>query len=195
MKRLTLTVLAILVLLTGKTALAQPTPPSGMLLGIYAFPTWKGLRVTNTIPGYSAEGRLYRHDVLRRVTADGVAMYRTRNLWQLEHAKERIGPYRPAALEVFRPGHGLIYLWVEFRPVGGGPAARGVPARMEAKIMTESERPGARALFQAGQQNLPTGHLNRPGPGVIDPLHPRPIPQPAPQPPSGSANAASLFRR
>lgn len=185
-----------LVLYGGKAAQAQPTPPSGMLLGIYAFPTWKGLRVTTTIPGYSAEGRLYRHDVLRRVTADGVAMYRTRNLWQLEHAKERIGPYRPAALEVFRPGHGLIYLWVEFRPVGGGPAARGAPARMEAKIMTEAERPGARALFQRGPQDLPPGNANRPGSEVIDPMpRPRPMPQPAPQPPSGSANAASLFRR
>jgi len=136
------------------TSAAQATPPSGMLLGIYAFPNWEGLRVTGMIPGYSADGRIFPNDLLLRVTADGVTFYETKNLWQIENAKDQIGPFRPAALEIFRPGHGLTYLWVEFQPVGGPVAysQQGGPVRMQAKIMTETERPGARALFQGGRQ-------------------------------------------
>ncbi|MCA9029136.1 MAG: hypothetical protein KDA86_28450, partial [Planctomycetaceae bacterium] len=32
---------------------------SGMLLGVYARSTHEGLMITGTIPGYSAEGRLF----------------------------------------------------------------------------------------------------------------------------------------
>ena len=46
------------------------TPSSGMLLGVYALENWRGLRITDTIPGYSAHGRLFPNDVLIQV-ADG----------------------------------------------------------------------------------------------------------------------------
>ena len=47
---------------------AQAAPSSGMLLGVYAFSNWQGLRITGTIPGYSAHGKLYKNDVLLRAS-------------------------------------------------------------------------------------------------------------------------------
>ena len=121
-------------------------PPSGMLLGVYAFENWQGLRITGTIPGYSAHGKLFRNDVLLGVTTDGLTVYPTKSLSQIERAKDMIGPFTPAALEVWRPGFGYEYFWVEFRPVGGVAArAHGQKAQMKARIMTEKEKPGARA--------------------------------------------------
>jgi hypothetical protein len=99
------------------------TPSSGMLLGIYAFENWRGLRVTSTIPGYSADGRLFPNDVLTQV-ADGSLVYSARRRAAFEAAKDQIGPNRWVALEVYRPNVGLIYFWVQFTPVsGGGPLA------------------------------------------------------------------------
>lgn len=162
------TILGAVLSLTGA---ANAAPPSGMLLGVYAFSNWQGLRITGTIPGYSAHGKLYKNDVLLRVTADGVNVYDVKNHWQIEQAKDEIGPNKLASLEVFRPGQGLTYFWVEFRPVGGVAAKgyNGAPAQMKARIMTEQERPGARELFNrqnggasappanGGQSNAPHG--------------------------------------
>lgn len=174
------TILMALIGLTFAAGWAQAQPRSGMLLGVYAFPNWRGLRVVSTIPGYSAHGRLFSGDVLLRVTADGITVYPTRNHWEIEWAKDRIGPYRPAALEVYRPGIGLVYFWVEFRPIGGAVEYRmGEPARMEARILSETERPGARALFDREA-------------GPTEPL-PMPPRDDAPRP-SPDSDPASLFR-
>ena len=138
---------------------AQAAPSSGMLLGIYAFPNYQGLRVTGTIHGYSADGRLFPGDVLTRVTADGFNIYPTRNIWQIEHAKDMIGPNQMASLEIFRPGVGIMHLWVEFQPIGGVAAfsvnGQPQPKQYKAKIFTEKEKPGAAMLFKNnGQNNL-----------------------------------------
>ncbi len=162
MKRITLLVALAAVTWIAPNAVAQPIPPSGMLLGVYVVPNWhcpygvhrRGLRVLSTIPGYSAHGKLFPGDVLLRVTADGVQIFPIRTLWEIEYAKDVIGPFRPAALEVYRPGVGLVYFWVEFQPVAitarSGHEASGTRAPMRARIMTERERPGARALFGRG---------------------------------------------
>jgi hypothetical protein len=154
-----------------------------MLLGIYAFPNFRGLRVLDTMPAYSAHGRLFRNDVVSRVTVDGVSVYPTRSFQQFEFAKDRIGPNTPAALEVFRPGQGYIYLWVEFVPVGG-PALQtlrsGAPAAapmMKARVMTEKEKPGAARLFNGRNK----------GPGA--PKAPRPRRR------INTSRAANLFGR
>jgi hypothetical protein len=175
-------------------------PSSGMLLGVYAFENHMGLRVTGTIPGYSAEGRLYANDVLTRATVDGVHVYSIRTRNEIEWAKDQIGPYTPAAIEVWRPGVGTIYFWVEFQPVGGGAAyaqSNGASRQMKAQFKTEAEKPGARALFQRGGAGVskpmpPAG--NRPQ----RPSPPQGMPQPSPKPPlSGGVklDPGSLFGR
>lgn len=162
--------------LTGALAVAasvaSATPPSGMLLGVYAFENWQGLRVTGTIPGYSAHGRLFPNDVLLRATTDGVNVYCIKTMGEIEFAKDQIGPYTPAAIEFFRPGVGEMYAWVEFQPVGGGVMAyshEGVAImaqpKMKAMFMLESEKPGAKALFGGGGIKVPV-----PGP--------KPLPKP-----------------
>lgn len=160
---------AALVTALSVASIAQAAPSSGMLLGIYAFPNYQGLRVTGTIHGYSADGRLFPGDVLKRVTADGFNVYPTRNIWQIEHAKDMIGPNQMASLEIFRPGVGITYLWVEFQPVGGAVAysvnGQPQPKQYKAKIFTEKEKPGAALLFKKKQ-----------------PLNPQPNPQPSPKP-------------
>lgn len=123
--------------------------------------------MTGTMPEYSAHGKLFRDDVLVRVTADGVNMFPTQSLPQFEFAEDQIGPNRPAAWEVFRPGQGYIYLWVEFIPVGG---QIGAAVTMKANEMTESQKPGASSLFHAGKK------------GVQPQPKPRPNPQPQPFP-------------
>ena len=149
---------------------AQAAPSSGMLLGVYAFSNYQGLRVTGTIHGYSADGRLFPGDVLKRVTADGFNIYPTRNTWQIEHAKDMIGPNQMASLEIFRPGVGIMYLWVEFQPVGGAVAytvnGQPQPQQYKARIFTEKEKPGAANLFKKNQQ-----------------FNPQPAPQPFPNQP------------
>lgn len=92
---------------------------SGMLLGVYANTTPQGLEIQQTIPGYSAEGRLLPGDVLLQATAEGMPTFSIRSHDEIEHAKSQIGPYREAAIEFFRPSTGLMYAWVTFKPVGG----------------------------------------------------------------------------
>ena len=153
--------------------------PSGMLLGVYAFENFRGLRVTGTIQGYSAQGRLFPGDTLLQVS-DGNSVYSARTRFEFEMAKDRIGPNRWAALEVWRPNAGLIYFWVQFTPVNNGPAVFGAdgaaaPRQMKAEIRTEAERPAgrksARSLFQGrsngnGQPGQSNPNAGRPGNGI-----------------------------
>jgi len=153
---------------------------SGMLLGIYATPNNGGMEVLGTIDGYSAQGRLFSGDVVLRTTVDGLTVYRTRTNFEMENAKIAIGPNREAAVEIFRPGVGLMYAWVEFTPIGGVNAyAIGEPVPCRAKFCLESEKPGARALFQ---QNNQRPMLNQPGNIVIPQTQLRPRPRPRPMP-------------
>ncbi len=160
---------------------AQHNPPSGMLLGVYAFSNSMGLRVTGTIAGYSAEGRLFRNDVLLRATEDGQTIYPIRNHQEIERAKNQLGPGTPVAVEMLRPGIGLVYMWVEFQPVGGAAAyskaEAGAAPRMKAEFKTEMEKPGARALFGGGNHG-----------GV------RPLPETPRKPQPGQGDAGSLFK-
>jgi len=139
---------------------------SGMLLGVYAFPNHRGLRITGTIPGFSAQGRLFRDDVLLRATSAGMPVYSIRTHHEIEYAKEQIGPFREAAIEFWRPGVGLMYAWVEFSPVNvaprmhsapGSPRGNAAPAQRQykAEFKLESEKPGARRMFQGGTSRPP----------------------------------------
>lgn len=139
---------------------------SGMLLGVYAFPNHRGLRITGTIPGFSAQGRLFRDDVLLRATSAGMPVYSIRTHHEIEYAKEQIGPFREAAIEFWRPGVGLMYAWVEFSPVNvaprmhsapGGVRGNAAPAQRQykAEFKLESEKPGARRMFQGGTSQPP----------------------------------------
>jgi hypothetical protein len=179
---------------------AQAAPASGMLLGVYAFENFRGLRITGTIPGYSAEGRLFAGDVLLQATTDGSAIYSIRTMREFEWAKDQIGPSTPAALEVWRPGVGKIYFWVEFLPVGGAAAVRAyayeseagdappAPVQMKAQFKTEAERPGARALFNGGGNPGLNGGQGGNNGGFEGPIAPPPV---AP----GRGNPGSLFGR
>lgn len=93
---------------------------SGMLLGVYARTSHEGLKITSTIPGYSAEGRLFAGDILLKATAEGMPTFVLRSHQDMENAKSQIGPFREAAIEFFRPGAGTMYAWVTFMPIGGG---------------------------------------------------------------------------
>lgn len=162
---------------------------SGLLLGIYANPSQGGMKVSSTIPGYSAEGRLFRGDVLMRATIDGWQMHNLRSHHEMENAKMAIGAGREAAVEIWRPGQGMIYAWVEFTPIFAPAAAAGAPqvrmqTRAKARFSMESEKPGARQLFQRGDRN------NKVQPRVTPPT---PMPR---VPNSGSKrSAAKLFNR
>ena len=166
--------------------LAQAAPSSGMLLGVYAFPNYQGLRVTGTIHGYSADGRLFPGDVLKRVTADGINIYPTYSHGQIEHAKDMIGPNQFASLEIFRPGVGITYLWVQFQPVGGAVAysvnGQPQPKQYKAQILTEQEKPGAALLFKKQGQFKPQPK----------PFDPQPQPQPFPNG-GGFGSPGALF--
>lgn len=160
MTRLALTLAAVLMAqaIASQVALAQDfsNVRSGMLLGIYTSPGYGGMQVSSLIPGYSAEGRLYPGDVLLRVAVDQNQVYRVRSLYEMENAKSSIGPNREAALEIWRPNQGVIYAWVEFTPLYGPSAAATAaygataPAQKSyaAQFRMESEKSGARALFQ-----------------------------------------------
>lgn len=191
------------VLLGGFLPKAEANPPSGLLLGIYAYENWQGLRVTATMPGYSADGRLYSGDVLLRATTDGFNMYNIGTHWGIENAKDAIGPYTPAAIEFWRPGVGLQYAWVEFMPVGGGVQAY-MKKQMKAEFKLESEKPGAKALFQKGKLGGLGGILNGNGNGNGGPVvlpfpkpQPKPLPFPKPFPMPGQlgqGDPGSLFK-
>ncbi|MEQ9407865.1 MAG: hypothetical protein RIK87_09055 [Fuerstiella sp.] len=145
------TLVALTLTLTASLTQAQDfsNVTSGMLLGIYSEPCSGGMRVNSLIPGYTAEGRLYPGDILKRATVDGLTIHRTRSHYEMENTKRAIGPNRDAALEIYRPGQGLVYVWVQFTPLYG-PAAAGTKA-FGARYKTEAEKPGARALFQNGR--------------------------------------------
>ncbi len=136
---------------------------SGMLLGIYSQAYNGGMQVTSLIPGYSAEGRLYPGDVLRRATVDGANIYYTRSHYEMENTKRMIGANRDAALEIFRPGVGLVYVWVQFTPLYGPAAVSSTGVKnYGAQFRTESEKPGARSLFQRGQSGSSSSNNSRP---------------------------------
>lgn len=171
-------------------SVANAGNPSGMLLGVYAFENWQGLRVTDTIPGYSAHGRLFANDVLLQATTDGVDVYCIKTMDEIEWAKDQIGPSTPAAIEFYRPGVGLTYAWVEFQPIGGGVMAysqEGVAImaqpQLKAKFFLESEKPGAKLLFQGGKVGLPKPMPNpmpKPMPFPKAPPVVKPFPMPKP---------------
>lgn len=194
MNKLTLT-LAIAVL-TSATSMAQDfsNVRSGLLLGVYANASYDGMRVTGTIPGYSAVGRLYPGDVLVRATTDGVNVYELRSHWAMENAKSAIGPNRPAAIEIYRPGQGYLYAWVEFSPLSAPTAvystrsgqASAPAAKGKAIFKMENEKSGARQLFNRSPRK-PSG-LNAP-PRTSNP--PRTSTQ---RPIQGNQSAANLFR-
>ena len=133
---------------------------SGMLLGIYGNASQQGMRVTSTIPGYSAVGRLQPGDVLQRATVDGNTMYYLRSHYEMERTKMAIGANRDAAIEIYRPGYGLIYAWVQFTPLTG-PAAASTTGKKQfgARFKLESEKPGARSMFRRSD----SGGGSRPG--------------------------------
>ena len=114
----TFTLVAALTLSTAAHA-GHINTKSGLLLGIYATPKYGGMRVSSTIPGYSAEGVLFTGDVLLRTTVNGQEFYQLRTHYEMENAKIAIGPNQLAAVEFFRPGVGLMYAWVEFTPISG----------------------------------------------------------------------------
>jgi len=129
---------------------------SGMLLGIYSQPCGGGMKVTSLIPGYSAEGRIFPGDIIKRVAVpagNGAVTYLLRSHYEMEKAKSAIGPNRDAALEIYRPGVGLTYVWVQFSPLYG-PAAATAGGTHKARFKTEREKPGARNLFQSKSGNI-----------------------------------------
>lgn len=157
--------LVTLIALMASTARAQDfsNVPSRLLLGVYASPAHGGMRVSGLIPGYSAEGRLFPGDVLMRTTVDGYEIFNLRSSYEMENAKMAIGPNQQAGIEIWRPGVGLIYAWVEFTPIGG---IGGPQPTCSAQFRMESERPGARQLFQRNQgsfnQNFGHGQPRQP---------------------------------
>ncbi|MCA9029365.1 MAG: hypothetical protein KDA66_01075 [Planctomycetaceae bacterium] len=171
MSRLTSSIVTLAVLVTAATVNGQDfsNVKSGLLVGVYASPGSGGMRVSDTIPGYSAEGRLFPGDVLLRTTVDGFDVYRLRSHYEMENAKIAIGPNREAAMEIWRPGVGLIYAWVEFTPIASPTGTYGAQVPCKAQFRMESEKPGARRMFDRG--NTGGGR-----PPVID-RAPRPMPR------------------
>ncbi|MEP3478704.1 MAG: hypothetical protein ABJZ55_05610 [Fuerstiella sp.] len=184
-------------ILTSANSMAQDfsTVRSGLLLGVYANASYDGMRVTGTIPGYSAVGRLFPGDVLVRATTDGVVVHELRSHYAMENAKSAIGPHRPAAIEIYRPGQGYLYAWVEFSPLSAPTVTysrqsgqRSAPAASGNKAIfkMESEKQGARQLFQRTPRK-PAQLNTRPRT-----TQPRKLPgNPAP----GQRDAAKLFGR
>ncbi|MEZ5939987.1 MAG: hypothetical protein R3C18_01260 [Planctomycetaceae bacterium] len=183
MSRLTTSIATLAVLVTAVTVNGQDfsNVKSGLLVGVYASPSNGGMRVSDTIPGYSAEGRLFPGDVLLRTTVDGFDVYRLRSHYEMENAKMAIGPNREAAMEIWRPGVGLIYAWVEFTPIASPTATYGAEVPCKAQFRMESEKPGARRMFDRG--NMGGGR-----PQVFDQA-----PRPGRPRPSGNGNPGSLF--
>lgn len=152
---------------------------SGMLLGIYSQPCSGGMKVTSLIPGYTAEGRIYPGDIIKRAAVPngaGAMTYLLRSHYEMEKAKTAIGPYRDAALEIYRPGIGLTYVWVQFTPLTG-PSAASSAGSYKAQYKTEREKPGARNLFRSNG-----GGVGFPGTS-------------GPRPGSSQGGAAQLFGR
>jgi hypothetical protein len=202
MTRLALTLATVLFaqLTVSQVAVAQDfsNVRSGMLLGIYTTPGYGGMQVSSLIPGYSAEGRLFPGDVLLRVAVDQNQVYRVRSLYEMENAKMMIGPNREAALEIWRPNQGVIYAWVEFTPLYGPAAAAtaaygAAPAQRSysARFKMESEKSGARALFQG----KPSGGLPSHGGNSATPKFPNTNPPQMKLPHLGHFDPSRLFNR
>lgn len=179
-------------ILTSATTMAQDfsNVRSGLLLGVYANASYDGMRVTGTIPGYSAVGRLFAGDVLVRATTDGVTVHELRSHFAMENAKSAIGPNRPAAIEIYRPGQGYLYAWVEFSPLSAPTAVystqsgrKSAPAATgnRAIFKMETEKSGARQLFQRSSRKPAT-------------INVRPSVTPS-RPVAGNRDAAKLFGR
>lgn len=197
MNKFTLT-LAIMIL-TSASSMAQDfsNVRSGLLLGVYANASYDGMRVTGTIPGYSAVGRLFPGDVLVRATTDGVRVHELQSHFAMENAKSAIGPNRPAAIEIYRPGQGYLYAWVEFSPLSSPTAVyssrggqRSAPSN-KAIFKMETEKQGARQLFQHSPRkpSQSNSHSQATPPRKVpsSPIHGKPAP--------GNRDAAKLFGR
>jgi hypothetical protein len=162
---------------------------SGLLLGIYASPEQGGMKVQQVIPGYSAQGRLFPGDVLMRATIDGAMIYSLRSLYEMENAKTAIGANQQAAVEIYRPGSGYLYAWVEFTPITSPTAAYSTQSK--AMFRMESEQTGARDMFRSNQGPADRSvELPRPGFNSQND-HPQPLPF-VPETSSGRS-AANLF--
>lgn len=149
------------IVISGSFANAQyRNVSSGMLLGVYCQPSSNGMKVSSTIPGYTAQGRLFPGDILKRATIDGYTIYNLRSHYEMEKTKTAIGANREAAMEIYRPGQGVIYVWVQFTPLYG-PAATSSTGQKQfgAQFKTEREKPGARAMFQKSR----SGGISQPG--------------------------------
>lgn len=162
---------------------------SGLLLGAYASPAQGGMEITGLIPGFSAEGHLLTGDVLIRATTNGLTMHQLRSNYEMENAKQAIGANRQTAIEILRPGQGLIYAWVEFTPVASPTGIYSMQKR--AMFRLETEKPGAHEMFRttsnAGQQTV---EVQKPGFSDHE-IQSGPMPFTDPS----SDRAASLFRR
>jgi hypothetical protein len=137
---------------------------SGMLLGVYAITTSQGLQITSTIPGYSAEGRLFAGDVLLQTTAANMPMFSIRSHDLMEHAKSVIGPFREAAVEFYRPGVGLMYAWVTFQPITSQPHIHSQP-----QPAITGQLPGTVPPFGTGSLPL---NSNNASPNMAGPIGP-----------------------
>lgn len=191
-----LLVASLLSTVAASGAFAQgPQTRSGLLLGIYAYSSQRGLNVTGFIPGYSAQDVLRRGDAITGVASENAGVFSIGRLWDLEDAKEAIGPNRWASIEYYRPGVGYQYAWVQFYPVAGVAAysENGVMKRqMKAEFRSEAQKPGARQSFQSIRRNSKNngGRNDR-----FDNLPGRPGGGDFNRRPGGSGSAADLFRR
>ena len=162
---------------------------SGLHLGVYATPAGGGMEVTRLMPGYSAEGRLLPGDILMRATTDGLIIHQLSSTDELEIAKQAIGANRPAAVEILRPGQGLIYAWIKFTAIAAPAPARSI--QNKAMFRIESEKPIAREMFGSsvsGDQK--SVELLKPGFSEREvPSDSVPFTEPS------SESAANLFRR
>lgn len=99
-----------------------PLPASAasrLLLGAWLTDCEGKLRVSGTVPGSPASQTLQPGDVLCRISVAGGRTLGLRTLHQFEYAKHQIGPHRQSALEVHRPGVGMILMNVTFETDGG----------------------------------------------------------------------------
>ncbi len=160
---------------------------SGLLLGVYASPDMGGMKVTGIIPGYSAEGRLQPSDILMRATVDGTALFPLRSTFEMEKVKSAIGPNQEAAVEILRPGVGLLYAWIEFTPIAS-PAA--YTTQSKAMFQMESEKPGAREMFHSS--DVKNSHTRPPKP-AFSTAEVTPAPMPFVPENQSDRSAARLF--
>jgi len=199
MSKLTLAALFTVFTISAVTsASAQYQPRSGLLLGIYAQGTQRGLRVNGFLNGYTADQVLNRGDYITGVASPNTGVFQIYSVNNLETAKEAIGPNVDAAIEIFRPGFGYDYAWVTFSPVyGPAAAASGAPKQMKAVFRSEQARPGAKSMFLRAKGQSQNGAVqDQPiHSGPIDRPIDRPIRRPGSQTRPGNGGPSDLFRR